>query len=219
MSVEPGQQAAESGVRLETLLSPARLREERSHVLIVGPALSGKLNIGLELLAALAQDSPSICVSTTDPATQVQSEYGEAGGAADALGIVDATAGDSPNEDSVYSVSTPGDLTGIGIAISQAADAADAPAPPLLLDSLSTLLMYNDAETVYQFAESVRSQTRNGAGVTISTLNTDALDDPDRSRLLGLASVVVETRVTDDGRREFQVRDDERTGEWHTRHA
>ncbi|AWB26251.1 DUF7504 family protein [Halococcoides cellulosivorans] len=217
MSVEPGQQTAESGVRLETLLSPATLREKRSHVLIVGPALSGKLDVGLELLAAVAQDGDAISVSTTDPADQVQAEYDAAGGAVDALSVVDATAGVTNRSEEVYSVSTPGDLTGIGIAIAQATDAVEDPAPPVLIDSLSALLMYNDAETVYQFAESVRTQTRGGAGVTISTLNTDALDDPDRNRLLGLASVVVETRITEDGRREFQVRDDERTGEWHSR--
>lgn len=217
MSVEPGQHATESGVRLETLLPPATLREERAHVLIVGPALSGKLDVGLELLAAVAQDGDAICVSTTDHVDQIQAAYDEAGGAVDALGVVDATAGVTNRQEGVFSVSTPGDLTGIGVAIAQASDATDDPAPPVLLDSLSALLMYNDADTVYQFAESVRTQTRSGAGVTISTLNTDALDDPDRNRLLGLASVVVEMRITEDGRREFQLRDDERAGDWHPR--
>jgi len=217
VSVESEQPAAESGTRLESLVSPDALRDERSHVLIVGPALSGKLDIGLELLAAVAQDGPAVCVSTTDPADQIQTDYDEAGGASAGLHVVDATAGVTPDGDRLHSVSTPGDLTGIGIAIARATDAIDGPAPPVLLDSLSALLMYNDAETVYQFADSARTQTRGGAGVTISTLNTDALDDRERNRLLGLATVVIETRITDDGRREFQVRDDEQTSGWHSR--
>ncbi|MFB6163145.1 MAG: hypothetical protein ABEJ86_06900 [Halococcoides sp.] len=217
MSVESGHSVGKSGARISSLLTPATLQDERSHVLIVGPALTGKLAIGFEVLAAVAGESGAICVSTTEPVDRIRAGYDGAGGAVDGLRIVDATASESDDDaDRVFSVSTPGDLTGVGIAIAEATDSIDDGVPPVLIDSLSTLLMYNDVETVYRFADSVRSQTRDGAGVTISTLNTDALGETERSRLLTLASVVVEVRVDDQGRREFQIRtDDEESSEWH----
>lgn len=211
MSVESKQPVIGRERLPSALLDPAALREDRAHVLVAGPALAGKLTTGLGVLESVA-DGEAICVSTTTVPAQVRAAYEQRGGDPAALSIVDATAGPDAT-DGVNSVSTPGDLTGLGIAVAGAA--ADA-RPPVLIDSLSTLAMYNDPATVFRFADRVHTRTRDGAGVTVSTLNSDALAAEQRRQLLDLATVVLELRIDDGGARTVRVRDEDGCGEWHT---
>ena len=59
-----------------------------------------------------------------------------------------------PHPDCVRTVSDPGDLTGIGIAVSEFLDALPADATPAVcLDSLTTLLQYTGPTRVYRFLQ------------------------------------------------------------------
>jgi hypothetical protein len=69
---------------------------------------------------------------------------------------------DEPDEESVAvrSVSGPGDLTNVGVAINEAL--ADKAAPRLYFDSLSALLQYVPLESAYEFCNAVTTQCHHG---------------------------------------------------------
>lgn len=127
-------------------------------LLVAGPPLAGKTALTYRLLAAMGD--PAIVVSTDDVADTVRSDYERiTGGAADgSLGIVDCAsrrqAGEFTDTGTVKYADSPGDLTGIGVKatdlIESFGERSEDPIP-VGLDSLSTLLMFWEAERVYRF--------------------------------------------------------------------
>jgi len=82
----------------------------------------------------------------------------------------------SPTEaGSTGSVSSPGDLTGVSIPISEFLTAADRPV--LAVDSVSTILQYADDDTVFRFLSVLSAQLRRQNGLGLFVLTRAAHDD------------------------------------------
>jgi hypothetical protein len=95
------------------------------------------------------------------------------------LGVVDAT-GQEPDPDSVpcrvESVSSPADLTGIGIGLSKLLEtlyADDVPEFRVTVDSISSLLVYAGFDRVYQFLHTVRTRVDDLDGSSVFLLSAD----------------------------------------------
>jgi len=159
-----------------------------SNLLVSGPPLSGKRRMALEILAAGSNRGEGIIIVTTrDSANRVLSDY-EAlvsdPGSVD-IGIVDCvtkhqgrTARDT---DIVKYASSPEDMTGIGIKFSEFVEEFQTERGVenvrVLVDSLSTLLMYSDVQTVFRFMHVFTSRIENANAMGVHTMESTAHDE------------------------------------------
>jgi len=92
-----------------------------------------------------------------------------------------------PHGDDANTVADPGDLTGLGIAVSERLDSlpADA-APAVCVDSLTTLLQYADTERAYRFLQVLCGRVRAADGTVHVHADPDAHAAADLDRLAGL---------------------------------
>lgn len=134
---------------------------EAGSYLLAGPAMSGKYELLLDFVAeGVRQGDAILFVTTNESAGPILDDIEERiGRLPDQLRVVDCVAerqgteGRYPPERVEY-VSSPADLTGIGIGVSEQlrrfAD-ADTERTRICFYSLSTLLMYAELETVFRF--------------------------------------------------------------------
>lgn len=181
-------------------------------VLVVGPALTGKRRIGLDILGGSPSQTAGI-VSTKQSARRVNESFRAAVDDPDAwdLSIVDCTGGHvqrrEPTGYTVKNVTAPHDLTGIGIRLSgilQRWHHDGVEEPRMQLHTLSTLLMYTDLKRVFRFLHVVLSRIERVGAVSVCTLDTSSRQSDSFDRLAHLFDAVVEVR--DDDGRAFRVR-------------
>ncbi len=131
------------------------------------------------------------------------------------VGIIDAiTKSSSPQSaDSlaVKYVSSPSDLTGMGIKFSQISESiftGKFPSgdnglypPPVrfCVQSLSTLLMFRKLEVLYQFLHVLSAKLKKMEGMGVYLLNNESFDEKTVSILKQLMTVVVEVRMGESG--------------------
>lgn len=173
-----------------------------SDVLVVGPTLSDKDHIAFDMLAASWEDGPSpFVVTATDPAPEFRARFEPfvpAGRDIEEAYVIDCTEAAQPDggaERGNCSVASPVDLTGISVCLSKGYDAAGTPGSRrVLVDNLSTLLIYSDIERVYRFTSTVTSHVSELGDATVQLLDTDAIDAENKNRLFQLFPTVIEVR-------------------------
>jgi hypothetical protein len=191
-------------------------------VLVAGRSMVGKQRVGYRLLAdAPRTSSAAYCVTTSDPADHARDRFDEVAPAGARLRVIDCLTGAggsvAPGDESgdggadadTWYVSSPGDLTGIGVAATKAIGATPEPRRTrsrVLIDSVSTLLLYADVETVYRFLHTLAGRVKTVDGHVVSVLHTDALDDRTRATLVQLFDLVVDVRSPDGTTTEVRVR-------------
>ncbi|MFB6080412.1 MAG: hypothetical protein ABEJ81_05385 [Haloferacaceae archaeon] len=182
-------------------------------VLVTGPAMSGKRELMLSLLAADDTDDHStVFVTTRRDATSTARDLGERGVPEDRLSIVDCVSRER-SLDRVRAavgrryVADPGDLTGLGIAITEFLRDHDRgePTPWLGCHSLSTTVMYADVRRVFRFLHVVLGRIRSVDGVALVALDESAVSEVDRSVLSQPFDARLEVRERD-GRDEVRAR-------------
>lgn len=94
----------------------------------------------------------------------------------DGVAVVDCTPSETPDGDDVVGVGSPGDLTGTSIPVSRFLDAAG-PEPLVVVDSLSTLLVYADEEPVFRFIRTLSDQVRSVGGTIAVGMNAESHDE------------------------------------------
>jgi KaiC/GvpD/RAD55 family RecA-like ATPase len=174
-----------------------------TNVLIAGPPLSGKRRLGLELLAQGAQDGEgSVVVTTRDSADRVladvRSLFADPDGAD--LGIVDCVTkhqGRSVQDSqAVKYASSPVDMTGIGIKFSEFVEEfyteRGLDQNRIMLDSLSTLLMYSDLQTVFRFMHVFTSRIENADALGVHVIESTAHEAEALNTLKQLFDGVIE---------------------------
>lgn len=185
-----------------------------SNLLVLGPAMAGKQRLAHELLAAGAADGEgSIIVSTSDGAEHVIRSFEAALGdeTADApIGIVDCVAGDQDHEgtDEPYVIryaSSPVDMTGIGINLSELLERfheeEDIEKNRVLLDNISTMLMYANLQTIFRFLHVFTGRVQNVDGLGLYLMDPSAHDAQTLNTVKGLFDGMIE--VDDDGEATF----------------
>ena len=194
--------------------------------MLSGPAMSGKYELLMSALSAGVEDGDGILLVTTNrDAASIIGDFEERVGRVPTnLYIVDAvseqqtSSGHLPPE-RVKHVSSPGDLTGIGIAVSehiQQLVAAEAQRTRLGFYSLSTLLMYADIEGVFRFLHVLTGRVTSINGLGLFAIDPTTHDESTINTLKQLFDGMIEVRGDGESREVRIVGVPDASAEWQT---
>ncbi len=179
-----------------------------TNLLISGPPLSGKRRLAFEALAQGANAGEgTVIITTRDSSSRVVSEYHSLLEKPDSAqyGIVDCVTqhqGRSPSDtEQVKYASSPTDMTGIGIKFSEFVEefysGRGITQNRIAMDSLSTLLMYADLQTVFRFMHVLTSRIEDADAIGLFVIESTAHDAETMNTLKQLFDGIV--HVTDEG--------------------
>jgi len=174
-----------------------------TNLLIAGPPLTGKRRLALEILAQGAnQGEGSVIVTTRDSSDRVLADLETLLDDPEGtnLGIVDCVTnhqGRSAQDSTrVKYTSSPVDMTGIGIKFSEFVEEfvtdRGLAQNRILLDSLSTLLMYSDLQTVFRFMHVFTSRIENADAIGVHVIESTAHETESLNTLKQLFDGVIE---------------------------
>ncbi|USZ68701.1 recombinase RecA [Halorussus salilacus] len=190
--------------------------EPGTNLLVAGPPMTGKRNLALEVLAhGSRRGDGSIVVTTKDGGEDVRATLREMLGREEGgpLGIVDCVSkqqgmNPSPSDDIKYA-SSPVDMTGIGIQLSEYLQefykSRGVQRNRILLHSLSTLLMYSNLQTVFRFLHVFTGRVQSADALGVFVIDSTAHDQQTMSTLKQLFDGQIEVREAEDGGSELQV--------------
>lgn len=176
---------------------------EGTSLLITGPALAPTERLAYAVLATGhdAGEGTSV-VSTEASEAAVRTTFDELAEDVDEsrFGLVDCTgrvSGEGPSGPGrVQHVSSPNDLTGIGIGITRTMEALSVRRPRYRLgfDSLTTLLAYREPSDVFKFCHLLTSRLTETGSLSVLTLDTDAHDDQTVNMIVRAFDGVIDIR-------------------------
>lgn len=189
--------------------------EPGTNLLVAGPTMGGARRLALKLVADGSDRGEGLLLVSTDKASAkilsecdgLCSEFGSS-----PLGVVDCVSkgsGSGRVADSVETVSSPGDLTGIGIEFSglyQNIHRSGTERVRAGLYSLSTLLMYAEFQTVSRFVHTVSGRIAATDGLGVFLVDPATQDEKVVSTMTQLCDARVDVRARDDGASELRVR-------------
>ncbi|WP_323190203.1 recombinase RecA [Halostella sp. PRR32] len=185
-----------------------------TNLLITGPPMTGKYDLLVELLAdSYRYDERAVFITTQKSPDQIHADFA-AGLGVDSvtdLGIVDCAgrerSGNHADDEHIRSVSSPADLTGIGMASSELIETFGDRGHRVRtgLSSLSQLLMYADVKTVFRFLHILTGRISSADGLGLCTLDSDVHDDQTVNTVKQLFDGAIETRNEGDDSRAFRV--------------
>ncbi|MFC7077568.1 RAD55 family ATPase [Haloarcula halophila] len=203
---------------LSSVLDFDALRDVRpgSNILLSGPAMSGKERLAYDILADGARNGDgAVVVSTSDGAATIVSDFRELVPEVEEsqLGVVDCRGeggSDNGSVDGAYvhQVSSPGDLTGIGIGITKALEGlhnSGREQGRLALVSLSTMLTYTDKKTVFKFCHVLSSRLDSAGYIGVFTIDSGAHDEQTLQVIKQAFDGLIEIRDAEGGGREGRV--------------
>lgn len=187
-----------------------------STLLVTGPALSRTEDLALSLATggtesgdgALFISTSKTCERLLDLCRQLRPSFDDT-----RAGVIDCSGqeiGRAQLEAQVKSVSTQSDLTGIGMKFSSLyeslyADARDGRVRTSLT-SLSSLSMYVDLRSLFQFAQTLSGRIDSAGGLGLFTLDPTTHDTQTVNTLGQVTDGRIEVREADDGTGELRVR-------------
>ncbi|TKX46066.1 MULTISPECIES: recombinase RecA [unclassified Halorubrum] len=160
--------------------------EPGTNILLTGPPLSGKRSIMMDILAAgTDRDEGAIVVTTKDGADRVLRDYEKRTPyEGKPVAVVDCVTrqqgGETRESDRIKYASSPVDMTGIGIKLSeflQAFGDRGIERNRVMVHSLSTLLMYSDLQTVFRFLHVFTGRVQSVDGFGLFSIDSTAHDD------------------------------------------
>jgi KaiC/GvpD/RAD55 family RecA-like ATPase len=183
-----------------------------TNILISGPPLTGKRRLAMDILAhGAANDEGSVIVTTRDSSDRVISDFqSRLVDSDDAdIGVVDCVTqhqGRSVSDtELVKYASSPVDMTGIGIKFSEFVEEfytqRGVHKNRILLDSLSTLLLYSDLQTVFRFMHVFTSRIEDADALGVHIIESTAHDIEAINTMKQLFDGIVEV----DNQRELTV--------------
>jgi len=178
------------------------------NILISGPPLSGKRKLALEGLAHGANDGEgAVVITTRDSSDRVLSDFRALLENPDRanIGVVDCVTkhqGRSVSDtELVKYASSPLDMTGIGIKFSEFVEefytGRNVKQNRVVVDSLSTLLMYSDLQTVFRFMHVLTSRIEDADAIGFHVIESTAHDQESLNTLKQLFDGVVEVEADD----------------------
>jgi len=198
---------------------------EQGTYLLAGPAMSGKYDLLLSLVTeGIEAGDGALFVTTNDDASGVIDAIEEQVGELPAnVRLVDCVSerqgGGSLPADRVEYVSSPADLTGIGIGVSEQLRRfahSDVERTRMAFYSLSTLLMYADLETVFRFLHVLTGRVDSIGGMGVFAIDPTTHDESTKNTLKQLFDGVIELRDGSAGREVRLVGVDGETTDWVT---
>jgi len=183
-----------------------------SNILVSGPAMSGKEDLAYSLLAdGSRRGEGAVIVTTSDRAEDVIDEYhGRVDGLDEALLAVVDTRGEGDRSSDqtadgafIQHISSPSDMTGIGIAITKCLETlhnTGVDQGRFALVSLSTMLTYTDRKTVFKFCHVLSSRFDSAGYLGLFTIDSAAHDDQTLQVIKQAFDGMIELRNGDAGR-------------------
>ena len=179
-----------------------------TNVLVSGPPLTGKRRLAMRILAhGSDRGEGAIVVTTRDSADRVLRDYEQLVSDPETvdIGIVDCVTkhqGRSARDtDVVKYASSPEDMTGIGIDFSEFVEEfridRGIDNVRVMVDSLTTLLMYSDVQTVFRFMHVFASRIENADALGVHVIESTAHEEETLNTLKQLYDGVIE--VAEDG--------------------
>jgi hypothetical protein len=204
---------AAAGTLRGDVLDPSAL-DPGTNLLVTGPVMTGKRRLLLSLLAAAGDPEDGVVLATTRKAgdtvvREFQSFAPET--PAERIACVDCVGtGGRRGEERPWrrrTASDPGDLTGLGIGLTEFMRAFhhDPGAAAVGLHSLSTMLMYADLRRVFQFLHVITGRV-SGSGFVGGFVLDDTTGDRERAILRQPFDALLEVRETEAGEREVRAR-------------
>lgn len=193
---------------LADVLPDAEL-EAGTNLLITGPPLSGKRRLALDILAdGTRQQEGAIVVTTKDSGEKILKEYRKRVDDIEGkpLGVVDCVTkqrgvGNAEDGPQLKYASSPVDMTGIGIKLSEFLqdfyERKGLQQNRVLMHSVSTLLMYSDLQTVFRFLHVFTGRVQSANGLGLYVIDSTAHDDQTMNTLTQLFDGVVELSEED----------------------
>ena len=183
-----------------------------TNILLTGPPLSGKRSMMMDVLAAgTDRDEGAIVVTTKDGADRVLRDYekrtpyeGKPVAVVDC--VTQQQGGETRESDRIKYASSPVDMTGIGIKLSeflQAFGDRGIERNRVMVHSLSTLLMYSDLQTVFRFLHVFTGRVQSVDGLGLYSIDSTAHDDQAMNTLKQLFDGIV--TVPEDGEPEIRL--------------
>ncbi|QHS15842.1 RAD55 family ATPase [Halopenitus persicus] len=178
--------------------------EPGTNLLLSGPALTGKRSLALDVLADGVEDGDSaIIVTTKDNGDRVLESLGERVDYADRpVAVVDCVTrqqgvGDARDDDRIKYTSSPVDMTGIGIKLSEFLEEfygnRGIERNRIMVHSLSTLLMYAELQTVFRFLHVFTGRVQSVGGFGLFCIDSTAHDDQTMNTLKQLFDGIITT--------------------------
>ena len=196
--------------------------------LLSGPAMSGKYDLLLSLVTeGIEAGDGALFVTTNEDADGVIGDVEERlGHLPENLRLVDCVSerqggGGALPPDRVEYVSSPADLTGIGIGVSEQLRRfaeSDVERTRMAFYSLSTLLMYAELETVFRFLHVLTGRVDSIGGVGVFAIDPTTHEESTVNTLKQLFDGMVELRDGNDGREVRLVGFGEASTEWVPQH-
>ncbi|WP_318569881.1 RAD55 family ATPase [Salinigranum marinum] len=187
-------------------LSPALDAEVQpgTNILLAGPPLTGKRALGFDILAAgVDAGDGAVVVSTKDSAQRVLSDLERRFDYENQpVAVVDCVTrqqgiNDVTEDERIKYVSSPVDMTGIGIKLSEILEefyqTREIKHNRVMLHSLSTLLMYSDLQTVFRFLHVFTGRIQSVDGLGLFAIDSTAHDDKTMNTLKQLFDGIVTT--------------------------
>ena len=178
--------------------------EPGTNVLIAGPPLTGKRQLALDVIASgAASGNGSIVVTTKDSAERILEEFDEVRDdeGVQNVGVVDCVTkqrgiGTVDDDPRIKYASSPVDMTGIGIKLSEFLqefyEVRNLTENRILLHSISTLLMYSNLQTVFRFLHVFTGRVQSADALGIYVIDSTAHDDQTMNTLKQLFDGVIE---------------------------
>ena len=180
-----------------------------TNILFTGPPLTGKRALCMDLLAEGVENGEgAIAVTTKDSARRVLDDFASrAAYEGKPVAVVDCVTkqqgvGDVPEDSRIKYASSPVDMTGIGIQLSEFLQAfyqeRNIRRNRVMLHSLSTLLMYSDLQTVFRFLHVFTGRIQSVDGLGLFCIDETAHDAQTLNTLKQLFDGIVQTEEGDE---------------------
>ncbi|SIR71569.1 RAD55 family ATPase [Natronorubrum thiooxidans] len=182
-----------------------------TNLLIAGPPLTGKRQLAFDILASGAnRGDGSIVVTTKDSASKVLESFTDSVGPGvdPDIGVVDCVTkqrgiGSVEDDPRVKYASSPVDMTGIGIKLSEFLqdfyEERGVTENRVLLSSVSTLLMYSDLQTVFRFLHVFTGRIQSADAMGIYVIDSTSHDAQTMNTLKQLFDASIELGERSDG--------------------
>ena len=178
--------------------------EPGTNLLLTGPPLTGKRSLALDILADGTRNGDgAIVVTTKDSADRILKDYRKrVEYEGNPVAVVDCVTrqqgvGDVREDERIKYTSSPVDMTGIGIKLSEFLEVfyrnQGIEQNRIMLHSLSPLLMYSDLQTVFRFLHVFTGRIQSVDGLGLFSIDSKAHDDQTMNTLKQLFDGIVET--------------------------
>ncbi|WP_259133772.1 RAD55 family ATPase [Methanosalsum natronophilum] len=187
-----------------------------TNLMIIGPPMSGKNEVINSILyTGLQENNSGIIVSTGDPGEKIIEWFEENDLSIEnsPVGIVDCvtkTLGlGAPDTYNIKRVASPVDLTGIGVKISHFFDEfmnkQNIQQTRLCINSLSTILMYSNIQTVFRFLHVFTGRVKSSNSFGLYVVEDEMHDARTIATLKQLFDGMIEIKTDDEGQNYIRV--------------